>query len=94
MTLALAAATVPPVPGMTHQRLDHRISSRDALTLLMTMFVGCAVAQASHVVLLRSQAWYHGGTGTSEHVSPPVNNSCLWSACWHNSPDADQAVIT
>ena len=69
MSLALAAATTPPLTHMTPRCPPRYISNPAALVLLTVMYMGCQLAQASHIVLLTTRSWFEGGNGSSNNVS-------------------------
>lgn len=69
MSLALAAATTPPLADMTPRRPPRCICSKDDLILLTVMFLGSQLTQASHIMLLRTTMWFKGSNGTADYVS-------------------------
>ena len=86
MTLALAAAVTPPLSNMVPRRPARCICSRDALILLTAMFVGCQVAQTSHIAFLTTRPWFQGGDGGSDNVSPLTTLVCSGECKLRHTP--------
>ena len=79
MSLALAAATTPPLADMIPRRPPRCICSKDDLILLTVMFLGSQLTQASHIMLLRTTMWFRGSNGTADYVSvlPVLLTHCV-----------------
>lgn len=69
MLIALAACLVPPLVHLNRHKSDDRLSRPTTLVLLFIMVAALEAVDIAIIILLTTQSWYTGGTGTAANVS-------------------------
>ena len=69
MLIALAACLVPPLVQLNRHKSEDRMSRPTTLVLLFVMVAALEVMDMAIIILMTTQPWYTGGTGSATNAS-------------------------
>ena len=79
MSIAAAAASIPPLKELQPDRPEPRVSTRAMQVLLAISALSCVTGQAGVAAVLCTRPWFQGGTGTSAQVTQSWPWPCVFS---------------